>query len=111
MEIIIGSCGLVCSECSAYLAYINDDDDLRQKTSAEWSKMYGAEIPPEAINCTGCRLEGVKISHCAECPVRLCAIEKEVDTCADCELYSCSTLDKFVEYIPQARQKLEELRG
>jgi len=107
---IIGSCGLVCSQCPAYIAYQTDDDALRKKTAAEWSKMYGADILAEAINCTGCREEGIKVSHCAECPVRLCAIAKNAANCAVCAEYSCATLDKFVEHIPQAREKLEDVR-
>jgi hypothetical protein len=107
---IIGSCGLVCSQCPAYIAYQTDDDALRKETAAEWSKMYGADIPAEAINCTGCRAEGVKIGHCAECAVRLCAIKKDVVNCAECAEYSCATLDKFIEPIPQASEKLEEMR-
>lgn len=107
---IIGTCGLICSECPAYLATINDDDDLRAKTAEHWSKIYNADIKAKDINCSGCRAEGVKFNHCNSCPVRLCAIDKGVDNCAFCEDYSCETLDKFVEYIPQARKKLEELR-
>lgn len=107
---IIGTCGLVCSECPAYLATKNNDNELRIKTAEHWSKIYNADIKPDDINCEGCREVGLKFNHCMECPVRLCGIKKKADTCAECSEYSCETLDKFLEYIPQARIKLEELR-
>lgn len=107
---IIGSCGLVCSECPAYIAHYSGDDTLRAKTAKEWSKMYGAEIKAGDIDCTGCRLEGVKISHCSECAVRLCAIDKNVKNCAECNEYICSTLEEFLGFAPEAKKKLTELR-
>jgi hypothetical protein len=107
---ILGTCGLICSQCPAYIAHNTNDDVLRGETAIEWSRLYGADIPASAIDCTGCRETGVKITHCEDCPVRLCAIVQQVATCAECDLYSCATLDKFVEFIPQAREKLEALR-
>lgn len=107
---IIGTCGLICSECPAFIATKNNDNDLRVKTAKQWSKIYNAEIKPEDIICDGCREQGLKFNHCKECPIRICGIKKETPNCAQCAEYSCEVLDKFVEYIPQARAKLEELR-
>jgi len=109
MERIIAACGLICSECPAYLAFLNDDDQLRLKTSREWSEMYGAEIPPEAINCSGCMEEGIKISHCDECKTRQCAIIKHIGNCAECVLYPCEMIEKFHQNMPEAKKTLDSL--
>jgi hypothetical protein len=111
MNEVLGPCGLICSECPAYIAYLNDDDDLRKKTAVEWSRLYSSDILPEDINCTGCLQEGIKNKHCDECNIRLCSLRKKVATCADCILYSCEVLDEFLKYVPQARQKLETLKA
>jgi len=109
MERIIAVCGLICSECPAYLAHINDDDQLRLKTSREWSEMYGAEIPPEAINCSGCMEEGVKITHCDECNIRNCALLKHINNCSECVLYPCEMIEKFHQNVPDAKKTLADL--
>ena len=37
------------------------------------------------INCTGCRLDGVKTPCCdSPCPIRQCAMAKGVETCGRC---------------------------
>lgn len=56
----IGCCGLDCEKCDARIATITNDDVLRQKTAVLWTKLNGVTITPEMINCTGCRVEGVK---------------------------------------------------
>jgi len=60
MKEMIACCGLVCTECPAYIATRNGDDELRKKTAADWSKFYGHEIKPEDITCEGCQSESGK---------------------------------------------------
>lgn len=112
-ERIIGSCGIVCTECGAFIARRTGDEELRRKTAAEWSKMYGAEIPPEAVDCDGCHAEGgVQIGHCAECEIRKCAqADHGVATCAECAEYPCERISGFFQHVPSARNELDGLRG
>lgn len=71
---LIGCCGLDCEKCDARLATLNNDDELRRKTAELWSKLNSAEITPQMINCTGCRLDGVKTPFCSFiCPIRTSA--------------------------------------
>jgi hypothetical protein len=109
---VIAYCGIDCSKCGAYLATAANDDALRAKTSAEWSKAYGVEIAPETINCTGCKGAGVKFNYCENmCDIRKCASERSVDTCADCSDYACDKLKSFQEMAPEPKQTLEALRA
>ncbi len=56
----IAYCGLDCSACDAYLATINNDQSLREKTALLWSKLNHVPISPTQINCEGCRSDGMK---------------------------------------------------
>lgn len=94
MKQLLGCCGLDCEACGAYIATVNDDDEMRQKTAALWSEWNQTEIPPEAINCLGCRGDGVKAYYCSHlCEIRKCALGKGYATCAECDgRESCATL-------------------
>lgn len=110
MEKIISCCGLNCATCDARIATITNDDELRAKTSEQWTAQFHADITPEMINCTGCREAGVKFQHCAECEIRNCAILKGFKTCADCdELESCAIVKNVHQYVPEALENLKSL--
>ena len=73
---LIGCCGLDCETCDARIATITNDNALREKTAALWTKLNGVTITPEMINCTGCRMEGAKTPFCDKlCPVHNCVRE------------------------------------
>lgn len=40
----LGCCGLNCEKCDAKLATVNDDDELRKKTSKLWSSLNGVDL-------------------------------------------------------------------
>jgi hypothetical protein len=105
---MIAFCGLDCAACPARTAYMNDDDDLRERTAGEWSRLYGADIPPKSINCTGCTGEGLKFHHCEHgCEIRKCALPRGVSHCGECALYPCPSIAGFLEMVPEARANLE----
>jgi hypothetical protein len=111
MKEMIACCGLVCTECPAYLATQNGDDELRKKTASDWSKFYGHVIQPEDINCEGCQSEsGRLLGHCLECKIRQCCLERKVANCASCPDYGCEKLMAFINQVPEAKAKLEEMR-
>ena len=108
---MIAKCGLVCSDCPAYIATRNNDDPLREETAKKWSAMFKADIKPADINCDGCQSETQRLfSYCSSCEIRKCAREKNMATCADCPEYSCEKLDAFLVQVPEARAVLEGLR-
>lgn len=108
---MIAKCGLVCSECPAYIATQKNDDVLRAETAKKWSEMFKSDIKAADINCDGCPSDtGRLFNYCATCEIRKCAREKKVPTCAACPEYSCQKLDAFLTQVPEARKVLEELR-
>ena len=109
MKKMIGYCGLDCEKCDAYLATINDDQALREKTAKLWAELNQAPILPEHIHCQGCRVDGVKTIFCDKlCAVRQCALKKGMATCGNCaDLESCSTVRAILENDPSALANLK----
>ena len=46
MKAMLGCCGLDCEKCGAYLATINNDDEMRKQTAKLWSEWNNTTIPP-----------------------------------------------------------------
>lgn len=111
-EEVIAMCGLVCSDCPAYVAMKKDDPALRKKTAEAWSKMFNSTIKPEDIFCVGCAVKkGKHIGHCAECQMRLCGLKKNVKNCAYCPDYACEILLGFFKMVPDAKIKLDNIKS
>ena len=111
MEKMIAYCGIVCSECGAFIATQNDDDAKRRETAEIWSKKYNHDFKPEEINCDGClTTTGRVIGYCNVCEIRKCGQEKGVANCAYCEDYACDKLEKFFQMVPENKTTLDEIR-
>lgn len=109
MKKMIGCCGLDCEKCDAYLATIHNDDALREKTAKLWRKLNDVAITPEMINCTGCRVDGVKTYFCGNlCEVRKCVQNKGFETCGACaSLESCKTVGEIHRNSEDALRNLQ----
>ena len=108
---LIAACGLVCSECDAYLATQASDAAAIERVARQWSEMFGAEIPPAAVWCDGCMTGGERTcGHVGECEIRSCVLDRGLPHCAECADYACQQLTGFFEAAPSARTILEELR-
>lgn len=110
MKDMIAYCGLDCEKCDAYIATINNDQTLREKTAKLWARLNNAPILPEHINCQGCRIEGIKTVFCDNlCGIRKCALKKGVVTCGDCvDLGECKTVGTIILNNPEALKNLKE---
>jgi hypothetical protein len=107
MEKIIAYCGINCAECGAYLAMQHNDQALREKTAAEWTKAHNFNFTPEMINCTSCKSDGVQVGYCSQCEVRKCASGKGVVNCGACsEFKTCKTINGFIAQAPNLAANL-----
>jgi hypothetical protein len=107
-----GYCGIDCDACPALLATRSGDKAAIERVAAEWSKMYGAQIPPESVPCAGCfaRPPEPMGCHALECGIRACAMKKGVATCAECPDYACAQLADLLAQVPDAKANLEARR-
>jgi hypothetical protein len=111
MATLIAACGLDCAKCDAYIATQAKDMTALATLADKWIQEYSAPgLTAENVQCDGCMLEGRKIGHCSECKIRLCALERNLPTCAACPDYACQQLEGFLQQVPQARANLEALR-
>jgi hypothetical protein len=112
MKELIAFCGLVCSECPAFIATRNNDDNKRKETAEIWSKQFNADIKPEDINCDGCISNtGNLFNYPKVCEIRKCGKEKGVINCAYCNDYACEKLEGFFEMVPDAKKRLDSIRN
>ncbi len=112
MPEVLAYCGIDCAACPALIAARTNDDALRRKTAAEWSKSFGHDFKPEEVNCTGCTNAGAHITYCdSMCEIRKCARGRGLATCAACPEYACTTLAGFLKGAPEAKARLEKSRA
>jgi len=113
MDRMIAYCGLVCTDCPAYVATQADDREALERVAAQWREDYNAPtITAASVVCDGCLGEsGRKCSHCAECKIRACGVERGVANCAHCADYACEKLEGFFGFVPDARAVLDEIHG
>jgi hypothetical protein len=112
MDKMIAYCGIVCTECPAFIATQQNDDAKRKQVAEMWSKQYKMPVKPEDINCDGCISGGKRLlNYCAICEIRKCGQGKGVINCAYCHDYGCEKLTKFFAIAPsEAKASLEKIR-
>jgi len=117
MDKVISYCGLICETCSIYLATREQDEEKRYKMRVDIARQikehYGQECKPEDVNdCDGCKTEGGRLfSGCKNCHMRNCARQKGLENCAYCDEYACEKIEKFFATDPDARTRLDAIRG
>lgn len=112
MEKMIAYCGLLCTDCPAFIATQNDDQQALKQVAAQWTQEFNQPISPEDCICDGCLpLDGRLSSYCRYvCKVRSCALEKNVQNCAYCADYPCQELTSFLAFAPEAKATLDGIR-
>ena len=73
--------------------------------------LYVQPITAEMINCTGCRIEGVKTYFCDSlCPIRQCALSRAVESCGNCiEMNTCEKLEMVTGNNAEALDRLTKM--
>ncbi|MBN1935422.1 MAG: DUF3795 domain-containing protein [Anaerolineae bacterium] len=109
---IIAYCGLICSDCPAYVATQADDVAALERMAADARARFNdSNITVESAKCDGCLGETqYKCGYCAECAVRACGVACGVLNCAHCPDYGCDKLTAFWAMAPKARATLEQVR-
>ena len=112
MERMIAYCGLVCTDCPAYIATQTDNRTLLESTAKQWSEQFHVTIPPDSILCDGCLAQSDRLcAHCYECNIRACGIQHQVANCAVCPDYGCEQIQGFLAQAPEAKKVLEQIRA
>lgn len=84
MEENIGFCGYNCHLCAAR----SDDRAERQKLVDGWKRIFGHQVyTADNVRCDGCRA-GKRLAD-KQCKARPCAVERKVESCADCSEFPC----------------------
>ena len=113
MDKMIGYCGLICTECEAYLATQANDMAALDKMAAQARDEYGMpDATADSVRCNGCLgTSGPKCPYCFECAVRACGLDRDVLNCAHCVDYHCDRLEAFWAMAPSARDRLDAIRA
>jgi hypothetical protein len=114
MEGMIAYCGLICTDCPAYVATQADDRQALETVAAEWRKQFSEPaITADTIICDGCLGGGRLSGYCSTCEIRACAVERlgplPPVNCAHCDDYACQKLDDFLGHVPDARALLDRV--
>ena len=111
MNRIVAYCGLICTDCGAYIATQADDRAALERVAAQWREEYNAPgITVESVICDGCLDGDRKCGHCFECEIRACGMARGVANCAHCPDYACDKVEEFFGFVPSARTVLNEIR-
>jgi len=110
---IIAYCGLVCSNCDAYVATQANDLETLERLAKRAREEFGIQdATAETAICDGCLTDGGRqIGYCATCKIRACAVERGVANCAHCADYACQKLEGFFAHATEARSVLDEIRA
>jgi len=113
MERIVAYCGLVCSECPAYIATQADDLAAKEQLAAQWRVEFNSpDIDVNSVTCDGCTtLNGRLGGYCNLCEIRACGVARGVVNCAYCADYGCEKLEGFLVNAPAARATLVGIRN
>ncbi len=110
-EKMIAYCGLVCTECPAYIATQAGDMEALKRVAARWSEEFNASFTAADCLCDGCTSDSERLSgYCGKCEVRACAIARGVINCAHCDDYGCEKITGFFNFAPDAKATLEGIR-
>jgi hypothetical protein len=106
---MVGFCGIVCTDCRAFIAAQRDDTELKKEVAEAWSTEEEI-LEAEDISCDGCLATGRKFG--GTCEVRRCGYDKGIDNCAYCREFPCGKLTIFWENFggTEPKETLEGIR-
>jgi len=118
LEPIVAYCGLVCSDCDAYVATPTNDLEALQRLAQRAPEAFSvADATPETSMCDGCLTDaGRQIGYCAACEIRSCATAGGLGgppplNGAYCADYACDKLETIFSHSAQAPPLLDEIHA
>jgi hypothetical protein len=92
MDGLMSACGVMCSDCGAYLA-ASKGPAYQQEVADAWRRIYGLEEKAANISCAGCLSPDEQVFHTSvRCTARRCCLNKGFKSCAECPEESCALL-------------------
>ncbi len=85
-------CGLFCPACRVFIGTREEPERLERLAEQ-------FHYPVEEMKCDGCRSDR-RGPYCKICKMSVCAAEKGIDFCGECEEYPCEDLRKFQAAMP-----------
>lgn len=100
---MLAYCGLYCEQCCFKVTH--DERDARHLEHSPYS------FSPDRFSecaCAGCKTD----NNCGPCNMRTCAIEKDLDHCANCDTFPCAHILRFErDDRPHHTTAIENLRA
>ncbi len=94
MDTVMSACGVICSDCAAYLA-APKGPSYRKEAAEAWSRIYGFQTEPEKMSCGGCLSPDDRVFYTSvRCTARRCCLNKGSANCAECPEKSCGLLQR-----------------
>lgn len=93
-------CGFHCSQCPAYVENIKSEAD-QNRVSEAWKKIYGLDIPVEAIKCDGCLKPDSENPHRigGTCEMRTCVQNRNIPHCGFCSEFPCDLIERHLKSV------------
>lgn len=102
----ISYCGQSCSKCPVYQATRENDHAQQVWLAMEYSSA-DYPIQPEEMRCHGCHSQQALAPVCERCEIRSCASNCVLISCAECQNYPCSIIERLVPIETDNRAELE----
>jgi hypothetical protein len=94
MAKIMSACGVLCSDCPAYLGKAKGVAHQKRTVDA-WLRIYGRNEDVKAISCSGCLSSDDQVFYTSRtCKARRCCRSKGFASCAECPVERCADLEK-----------------
>ncbi len=91
---MISACGVLCSDCPAYLGAAKGLAH-QERTVEAWERIYGLKETAEHISCGGCLGPDEQLFHTSvNCAAGRCCRSKGFKSCAECSVERCPDLER-----------------
>jgi hypothetical protein len=91
----ISACGVICTDCPAYLAGQAKDPAARARVATAWHDLYGLNFGADVISCGGCFGSDEDLFFTSrKCAARRCCQARALPHCAECPARPCADLER-----------------